>query len=181
MTDDELRERLAKFPQLANSGLCYRSTLIDRNPLVSSYRGGRWMARDATAVLYSSQTREGALAEMAFRLGQNTPLPQISVKVHKLNFSSARSLKLTRSDLESLGVNWADFSSPDYQTTQRIGIAAFQIGATSLEVPSARWPTENLVIVDESAADTSIALVESEVVDWIDWARKNTPDFITQN
>lgn len=53
-----------------------------------------------------------------------------------------------------------------------------QIGVTAIQVPSARWATENLVAIDDSIAGNSIELINSEVVDWIGWARKNAPHFL---
>lgn len=178
MTEDELREKLARYPLSAIQGIFYRATLLGRDPLTSSYRGGRWMPPDTTSVLYVSFSRQGALAEISFRLGLNTPIPKVSIRVHQLRVFSPKALVLSRPDLETLDVDFSRFQDLDYDWTQKIGLASAQIGATAIQVPSARWATENLVAIDDAIAGNSIELINSEVVDWIDWARTNAPHFL---
>jgi hypothetical protein len=178
MNDDELREQLAGHAQTAFQGILYRATLPGRDPLTSSYRGGRWVPPDTKAVLYTSTSRSGALAEIAFRLGLNTPIPKISIRVHSLSVSTAGVLALSMENLQKLDVDPSRFGQLDYDWTQKIGLAAFQIGATALQIPSARWPTDNLVIVDESVSNTTVDLLESEVVNWIEWAHQYAPQFL---
>jgi hypothetical protein len=88
-------------------------------------------------------------------------------------------LALSRSDLQSLDIEFTVFDGLDYTLTQRIGLGAFQIGASALQVPSARWPADNLVIVDEATAMNSVEVANSEVVDWIAWAKVFVPHFLS--
>lgn len=178
MTEDDVRERLASFRLRSIHGSVYRATLLERDPLVSSFRGGRWVPPDSVAVLYTSTSREGALAELAFRLGLNEPISRKPVKVHRLNFVAEKALTITEVDLASFGVEMRIFNSLDYQPTQRIGLSAFQIGATALQVPCARWPTDNLVILDEASVGNSVELIGSETVNWVDWALEFAPHFL---
>lgn len=136
------------------------------------------MPPDTNAVLYLSFSRQAALAEISFRLGLNTPIPRISISVHTLKVYSPKVLALSKSNLEKLEVDFSRFQDLDYDWTQKIGLAAFQIGVTALQVPSARWAAENLIAVDDSAEGASIELVNSEVADWITWASQNAPQFL---
>ncbi len=179
MTEDELRETLASYRTSAIHATLYRATLFERDPLASSFRGGRWIPPGSKAVLYTSMSREGALAEIAFRLGLNTPLSTKPVKLHRIKVDSEAVLALSNANLQTLEVALSNFGSLAYDWTQLIGLAAFQIGASALQVPSARWPSDNLVILDEATAKNSIELIESEVVDWIAWARRFTPHFLS--
>src|SRR3954470_3778968 len=111
MTDDELRDELATYSTRSVQTTLYRATLLERDPLVSSLRGGRWVPPGFRPVLYTSTMREGALAEMAFRLGLNTPLPTNPIKVHSLRATCSAVLSLSKSDLESLDVDFAIFDT----------------------------------------------------------------------
>lgn len=66
----DLLDRLASLPTEPFEGHAYRATRLSLDPLASSYNGGRWMTRDAAAVLYTSLEREGALSEIAFHWSQ---------------------------------------------------------------------------------------------------------------
>ncbi|MGH8765661.1 MAG: RES family NAD+ phosphorylase [Burkholderiales bacterium] len=181
MTEDELREQLAKYSFAAIQGTFYRATLLGRDPATASYYGGRWMPPDAVAVLYMSFSREGALAEMAFRLGLNTPIPRISINVHRLKVYSPNGLALSKKNLTDLEVDFSKYQDLYYSWTEKIGLAAFQIGATAIQVPSARWSTENLIAIDDTTGSTTLELLDSEVVDWIAWAQEHAPHFLVND
>ena len=55
--DDDLREQLeqlATYPLNAVHAVIYRVTLLERDPLASSLRGGRWIPPGTLAVLYTN-------------------------------------------------------------------------------------------------------------------------------
>ena len=64
--DPELLEILSGFAPEKFSGECFRATPASLDPLAPSTRGGRWIPQDDAAVLYTSLSPEGALAEIAF-------------------------------------------------------------------------------------------------------------------
>lgn len=63
--DADLLDRLAAFPTEAFSGHIFRATRQSIDPVAASTSGGRWMPTGGASVLYTSLTREGALAEIS--------------------------------------------------------------------------------------------------------------------
>jgi len=172
--DRELVERLDALPRETFSGEVFRATRVSLDPLASSYSGGRWMRRDAAAVLYTSCQRDGALAEIAFHWSQLTPRPTKPVVVHTLRVVIHRTLRLIRADLATLGVPESVYNSLNPPRTQEIGAAAAFLGCDGLITPSARWPCDNLVLLSEQMdASASVDLITSETVDWAAWATDN--------
>ena len=170
--DRELVERLDSLPREAFSGEVFRATRVSLDPLASSYSGGRWMRRDAAAVLYTSCQPEGALAEIAFHWSQLTPRPTKPVVVHTLRVVTRRTLRLIRADLAALGVPQSVYESLNPPRAQAIGAAAQFLGCDGLIAPSARWPCDNLVLFPEQMdASASVDLIRSETVDWAAWAK----------
>lgn len=73
--DPGLLDRLDALPREAFEGEVFRGTRQNLDPLVGSYNGGRWMRPDVASVLYTSLTRDGALAEIVFHWSQLDPRP----------------------------------------------------------------------------------------------------------
>ena len=169
--DRELLERLGALPKETFAGEVFRATRQNLDPLASSYSGGRWMRRDAAAVLYTSMLREGALAEISFHWGQLIPRPTKPVVLHTLRVVAQRTLKLVRADLATLGVAMDVFAGVNPLRTQEIGAAVEFLGCDGLIAPSARWHCDNLVLFpDRMSVDATLEVVSRENVDWISWA-----------
>ncbi len=65
----------------------------------------------------------------------------------------------------------ARYSSRVYGRTQAIGAAVAFLNYDGLIVPNARWDCENLVIFTNNRnIEKRLAVVQSEDVDWQDWA-----------
>lgn len=65
----------------------------------------------------------------------------------------------------------AEYSSLNYQRTQLIGAEVSFLGFDGLLVTSARWNCENLVLfMDNHHLENDLRLLESEEVDWKQWA-----------
>jgi len=161
-------------------GEVYRATRRSADPLAFSENGGRWapLARDGVdvPVLYTSMTRDGALAEVVSYLTLLTPLPlSRPLKVARLGVSTAKTLRLARVGLERLGVDMARYGERDYARTQDIGAALAFLGLDGLIAPSARWPCDNLMIYQTNYQFLTerLEMIEEEQVDWGAWARAN--------
>lgn len=171
--DQTLIDHLSGYSTQQFASQVFRATGLSQDPLAPSARGGRWSKPNDAPVLYTSLDRDGALAEAAFRLSQFNPLPTKPVALHRLSVEITRTLRLTRADLERLGVETASYESVNYTRTQDIGAVVAWLGHEGLRVPSARWPCENLVLMmNNIALDVAVDRVASEEVDWIAWARE---------
>ena len=169
--DTDLLDRLEALPVEHYAGNAFRATRQTLDPLVSSTNGGRWMPKGAASVLYTSLSREGALAEIAFYWSQLNPRPSKPAMLHTLRVSAKRTLKFVRADLRSLGVSNSEYSTINPQRTQEIGAAVEFLGCHGLIAPSARWNCDHLILFpDRMDADSILEFVDSEIVDWIKWA-----------
>lgn len=181
MTLEKLREHLAGFSLTKIDTEVFRATPVGQNGLVASTRGGRWMPAGQFAVLYTSLTKEGAMAEAAFRLGSLTPLPTKPIVLHQIVARLDNILPLSFEDLLNLGAENSHYSETNYFRTQDIGLAAAQIGVTGLRVPSARWSCDNLIVFDDKLDDASLKIVSSVEIDWLAWAERQAMHFIRTN
>ena len=145
----------------------WRVTRKGRDPLRGSAANGRWSPSGGEfEVLYTSLERDGALAEIGYRLSLEPVWPsRIEHEVHLIAVETERTLRLA--DLETLppfGVETARYHTFEYQATQAIAAAAYFLEFDSLIAPSARFPCANLVIFTERA--TGLALKMSQAIDW---------------
>lgn len=153
-------------------GEVFRACRKGLEPTAPSTRGGRWSARDGSAVLYTSLLGEGALAELSFHWSQLNPVPSKPAILHRLRVTARRSLRLIMADLNVLGVAENDFTSLSYQRCQEIGEAVGFLECDGLMVPSARWDCENLVLFTEHhGIEEELSVEESKEVDWLSWAK----------
>ena len=170
--DPRLIDLLSRVPTQSFAGDVFRATRRSLDPTTPSTSGGRWTPPDGPAVLYTSFERDGALAEIAFHWGRFTPRPSKPALVHNLGVQSDRTLKLLRTDLNTLGVEPARFEEPNYKRTQEIGAVVAFIGCDGLIVPSARWKCENLILfTDNLSLNISLEVKHVEEVDWQAWAQ----------
>ena len=171
--DRDLLDQLDAFPKEAFDGEVFRGTRQSLDPLASSYSGGRWMCRDGAGVLYTSLSREGALAEISVHWGQLTPRPTKPVILHTLRVQAHRTLRLVRADLTTLGVPESVYGGVNLLRTQEIGAAIEFLGCDGLIAPCARWACDNLILFpDRMGMDATLEVVTSDEVDWVTWANK---------
>ncbi|MGQ0484120.1 MAG: RES family NAD+ phosphorylase [Hyphomicrobiales bacterium] len=169
--DRALIDRLSELPAETFAGNVFRATRRSLDPTTPSTAGGRWSAADGPAALYTSLTREGALAEIAYHWALFDPRPARPAIVHELAVRSDRTLRLIRSTLDSLGVSSEHYREPNYRRTQEIGAAVAFLGCDGLIVPSARWDCDNLVLFsDNLATDAPLEIRGAEEVEWQVWA-----------
>jgi hypothetical protein len=146
-----------------------------RDPLRGSSANGRWGAPGELEVLYTSEQRDGALAEVGFRLSLEPVWPSlIQHQIHVLAVRAERTLRLVEiRELANLGVDISRYESFEYGATQAIAAAAHFLEFDGMLVPSARFACSNLVLFTDRVSHTGhLQLVSSEDVDWPDWRKK---------
>jgi hypothetical protein len=152
-------------------GSVWRVTRQGREPLRGAAANGRWSPGGEFEVLYTSLERDGALAEIGYRLSLEPVWPsRIEHEVHAIEVAAERILRFAdTASLEPLGVDGARYRTFDYQATQAIAAAAHFLEFDGLIVPNARFDCPNLVIFAERAP--RLRLVETQPVDWEAWRR----------
>ena len=175
-SDRKLLSSLGAFAPETLNRFVFRVTPVSTNPLAPSVSGGRWAPPAAPGqeipILYTSHERDGALAEVASYLAKLTPMPgPRHLKVSRLAVSTAKTLRLTAPDLQSLGVDLSRYGERNYFRTQEIGVAVAELGFDGLIAPSARWTCDNLMIFTANRTSGSDAtIVDAEEVEWRAWA-----------
>jgi len=174
--DRSILDALEKLdPQPFDSDV-WRVTRKGRDPLRGASANGRWGAPGELEVLYTSEQREGALAEVGFRLSLEPVWPSlIQHQIHILAVRAERTLRLVdMDDLANLGVDIARYQTFEYGATQAIAAAAHFLEFDGMLVPSARFSCSNMVLFTDRVSDTGhLQLVSSEDVDWPDWQKRN--------
>jgi hypothetical protein len=153
----------------------WRVTRQGRDPLRGASSNGRWGAPGELEVLYTSEQRDGALAEVGFRLSLEPVWPSlIRHQIHVLAVKAERTLRLVdMRELGDLGVDISRYETFEYGATQAIAAAAHFLEFDGLQVPSARFSCSNLVLFTDRVSHAGqIQLVSSEDVDWLDWQKK---------
>lgn len=141
-----------------------------RDPLRGAIAAGRWNAIGELEVLYTSVERDGALAEVGYRLSLEPVWPsRIEHEIHRISVTVENALRFENlAELERLGVDVAKYESFEYTATQAIAAAAHFLEFDALVVPSARHAASNVVLFLDRLA-TPPELVSSERVDWNAW------------
>lgn len=167
----EILDRLTSLPRQEFAAGVFRATRQSLDPLAPSTRGGRWAPPNEFPVLYTSLSREGALAELVFHWSQLSPLPTKPAALHRIRLTARKVVRLDRAQLSALGVESNPYAAIRYERTQRIGAAAWFLECDALIVPSARWDSENLILfTGRHSPDSTLELLGTELVEWIPWA-----------
>jgi hypothetical protein len=153
------------------SGSVWRIVRKGRDPLKGSTLNSRWSGGDFS-VLYTSCKREGALAEIGFRLSLEPIWPsRIEHTLYEINVECAKVLNLGElQKLEKLGVNTEKYQSFEYSVTSKIAAAASFLEFDAILVPCARYECKNLVIYNERP--NSLEVVSSTDVNWDEWRKR---------
>jgi hypothetical protein len=153
------------------SGTVWRVTRQGREPLRGAAAHGRWGASGEFEVLYTSLERDGALAEIGYRLSLEPVWPsRIEHEIHAIRAAAERVLRFADpSSLVPFGIDPARYRLFDYAATQALAAAAQFLEFDGLIVPNARFDCANLVLFTERAPD--LTLVETRAIDWVAWRR----------
>ena len=172
--DQAILDALEQIDPEPFEGDVWRIARRGRNPLQGSTAGGRWSPSGGFEVLYTSLERQGALAEIGYRLSLEPIWPsRIEHDIHLLAARTERTLRFADiASLAPLGVDAARYGSFDYAATQAIAAAAHFLEFDGLVVPSARHTCANLVIFLERLGPGALLRVRrTEPVDWTPWRK----------
>ena len=156
-------------------GDVWRVTRAGRDALMGSTAPGRWSPGDDTPVLYTSLERDGALAEIGFRLSLEAIWPsRLAHEIHRIETSTGRTLRfLDVTALEPLGVDPARWLGFDCGSTRAIAAAAHFLEFDGLIVPSARAACANLVVfLTNLLSERPLSVRETRPVDWPSWRKR---------
>ena len=153
-------------------GRVWRVTRKGREPLRGAAAHGRWSPSGDFEVLYTSLEREGALAEIGYRLSLEPVWPsRIEHEIHAIAASTRQTLRFADlASLEPFAIDIARYRTFDYAATQALAAAAHFLEFDGLIVPNARFNCLNLAVFTERAP--GLSLIESRSVDWTEWRRR---------
>lgn len=156
--DNVLLDAMQTIIPVQFDGPAWRVVKQGRDPLIASRSGGRW--DDGTFdVLYTSESRDGAIAEAQYYLMRGQPVAPSKPKyeLFELILQIKRSIRLVNlTALQELGVNIDQYGrahyehrNTEYPRTQEVGEAAHFLGFHGLQVPNARYECLNIVLFDD--------------------------------
>jgi len=174
--DNLLIDAIEAVAPIRYSGTVWRVVRLGRDPTQCSRSGGRW--DDGTFdVLYTSERREGALAEMRFHLMRGQPVmpSRVSYFLFEIGVGLERALKLLNMDaLAGLGLDVSrygqlsyDEKAVEYPRSQDIAEVAHFLDYDGLIVPSARFDCLNVIpFCDRLPPDALRVLSDHGEIDW---------------
>lgn len=167
----------------AFAGTAWRVVSEGRDPLAGYRSGGRW--DDGTFdVLYTSLTRDGAIAESVFHMRRGQPIipSKPAKRLYSITVDLQHVLELgSLQDLRSLNVDTSKYGqlsyaqrATEYPSLQEIGEVAHFLAFEAILIPNARWDCHNLVVFTERCKPGAIDISDGGfVVDLNDWYRRN--------
>ena len=181
--DSALIDAIEALPPVQFEGTVWRVVRKGRSPADCARSGGRW--DDGTFdVLYTSQQRDGAIAEMYFHLGRGQPVfpSKVEYGVHELDVKLDNALQLVDlGALQRLGLETSrygqlsyDRASDEYPRSQDIAEVAHFLEFDGLIVPSARWDCMNVILFCDRVPPGAIAIAADHgLVNWPGWIKAN--------
>ncbi len=173
--DRALLDALESTEAVALSLDVWRITRAGFDPIQGAAAPGRWSPGSPNEVLYTSLERDGALAEIGFRLGLEPVWPsRIQHDIHVIAATTERTLRFVDVDaLAPYGIDPGRYSGFDYTACQALAAAAHFMEFDGLLVPGARHVGHNLVIFMRAATVASLSVRSTEVVNWSAWRAAN--------
>jgi RES domain-containing protein len=138
----------------------------DYPPEAENTRGARWNP-PGVAAIYTSLTRDGALAEADHQIAVQPIPPRARRIIYTLDVSLTDVLDLTNAELlKDLAIGPAEFTADDMAACRQLGGAVHWLKHDGLLVPSARSPSTNLVIFPANRpADARFEIISAEAVE----------------
>ena len=166
--DRAILDALDAMNPILFDGTVWRITRAGRDATRGSAANGRWSPGGIVEVLYTSLAREGALAEIGYRLSLEPVWPsRLQHEIYELTAQRERTLKFADiASLGPLGVDVLRYESFDYTATQAVTAAAHFLEFDGLLVPSARHNSTNLVLFMDRGLSGIIDVTSTEPVDW---------------
>jgi RES domain-containing protein len=174
--DSALIDALEAMAAVPFKGLVWRVVREGRDALTCSAVGGRW--DDCTFdVLYTSQTGDGATAEMHFHLSRGQPVipSKVSYRLYQLRVTIERTLHFfDLAAIARLGVDTSRFGAlsyadrqQEYPRTKEVAETAHFVGFDGLIVPNARWTCMNVVLFCDRVPPGASKIVKDHGrIDW---------------
>ena len=174
--DNKLIDAIEAIDPVEFSGPVWRVVKEGRDPAQCSRSGGRW--DDGTFdVLYTSETDKGAIEEMRFHLMRGQPImpSQIKYKLHEIDLSLGRSLKLLNLDaLANVGLDTSRYGQlsysekdAEYPRSQDVAEVAHFLDFDGLVVPNARYACLNVIaFCDQIGPEALAAKKDHGLIDW---------------
>jgi len=137
----------------------------DYPPDTENTRGARWNPQGVAAI-YTSLTRDGALAEAEHQIAMQPIPPRARRTIYTLELSLTTILDLTDTELlQDLGIGPAELTANDMIACRQLGGAVHWLERDGLLLPSARSPSTNLVIFPANRpADARFEIIGAEPV-----------------
>jgi hypothetical protein len=169
--DRAILDALEAINPVKFDGAVWRITKSGLSATRGSAANGRWSPGGTVEVLYTSLQREGAMAEIGYRLSLEPVWPsRLQHDIHELAVQSERTLEFANvASLGPLGVDVSRYDSFDYSATQAIAAAAHFLEFDGMLVPSARRNSTNLVLFMDREAAGSIEFTSTASIDWLVW------------
>jgi RES domain-containing protein len=141
----------------------WRHMFNELDPARANTRGARWNP-PGVAAIYTSTSREVALAEAEFAIASQPVRPSTTRQLYKVRVTVMKAIDLSdRTALANVGVGDSELTAIDHQACRTVGGATYWLGFDGLLVPSARTPGTNLVIyVDLLDVDAVFEILERE-------------------
>ncbi len=169
--DQRLLDALEKIHQRPYRGTVWRSVRQGADPLACWRSGGRW-DDGSFDVLYTSETREAAIAERRFHLYQGQPIPPSKVRYELFELRVALEAVMLFDGLDALGALGLEIARygqlayvervQEYPRSQQIAEACSFIGADGILAPSAReLRSNNLIVFCEQDTAIEMAIVRA--------------------
>lgn len=174
--DREMLDILEQCDSQPFVGDAWRVVRSGRDPMRGSSANGRWGASGEFEVLYTACDRDGALAEIGYRMSLEPIWPsKIHHEVYRVEVSLERVLDLTDfALLAQFGIDEDGYEGHRYDTEQAVSAAARFLEFQAILVPNARFPGNNLVVYpDLEGALSGLTQMESKPIDWNVWRARN--------